>query len=213
MEKSPAGRAPWRRSGAGSPREWRAERVGLEDEGGRVPAGRGWGGAGAEFARRFERGSSRVWPAGANRDCSCWGAALTGLANVVGGEGVFDGGEDALLGGAGQLADALEDGAGPADGAGGGARVFGLEAEEVIDGDGERLAEPGEQFGSDGDGRKLQVSDHLLGDAEFVGELRLGEPGGLAGGGEALAQGGAFGGSFHAASIRVVPRNSPRAYK
>ena len=44
------------------------------------------------------------------------GARSAGLADLVGGEGVLDVGKDALLGGAGQLADALKDVAGLADG-------------------------------------------------------------------------------------------------
>ena len=79
------------------------------------------------------------------------GARSAGLADLVGGEGVLDVGKDALLGGAGQLADALKDVAGLADRAG--YALGGLTAaNQGVDGDA-KLVRQGEQlFRLEGDG-------------------------------------------------------------
>lgn len=61
-------------------------------------------------------------------------------------------------------------------------------AQELIDGNLERIGERGQLIGAESGGAAFPISDHLLVDSESLGELLLGKTGLLAQGGDAFAE-------------------------
>ena len=111
-----------------------------------------------------------------------------------------------MLGGAGQLADALKDGAGFAGGAGATlGRV--VATEERIDGDAEGVGQGEQLFGFKGDRRAFPLGEKAAANAELCGQSVLGKAGLLTGLRDALAEWrGLFGGrttAGHAVIIRA----------
>ena len=113
------------------------------------------------------------------------------LADFVGHEHVFDGGENALLPVAWQRAHAVEKRLGFANRPGA-ALGRGLFAEQLVRGCFEDLGEFGEIVGAKGDGASFPTGVSLLGDAELVGDLGLGKSGALANGDQTFAELGTF---------------------
>lgn len=113
------------------------------------------------------------------------------LADFVGNEHVFDGGENALLPVARQRAHAVEQRLGFADRPGA-ALGCGLFAEQLVRGCFEDLGEFGEIVGAQGDGASFPTGVSLLGDAELVGDLGLGKSGALTDEHQAFAELGTF---------------------
>jgi len=118
---------------------------------------------------------------------------LACFANFVGGEGVFDVGQNPLLSGARQFAHAFKNLARFADGPGAAFFFVAPAAQKIVGGNPQGFGELAELIGAKTGGLAFPVSDDALSDSESIGQLLLSESGFEPGRGDAFAECGAFG--------------------